>query len=169
MKTSRIIFLLVVLISTGFFMTAIGQKSQRKIAGNYNYETECLGVEMDGSQTLRAWGSGRNRSDAVEQANKNAVRDVIFKGIRAGKSECNMKPLVGEVNAQEKYEDYFNAFFADGGPYKEFISSKEGSNLHTELIKNRKQAGSQETYRVTTCVLRAQLKARLIQDNIIKQ
>ena len=37
------------------------------------FETECLGIEGDGSQTLRAWGTGRNRADAVEQAKKNAV------------------------------------------------------------------------------------------------
>ncbi|MEG1999309.1 MAG: hypothetical protein RR015_04775, partial [Bacteroidales bacterium] len=33
----------------------------------YNYETECLGIEHDGSQTLRVWANGRNRSDALEQ------------------------------------------------------------------------------------------------------
>ena len=45
------------------------------------YEPECLGVELDGSQTLRVWGVGSNKKDAVEQAKKDAVRAVIFKGI----------------------------------------------------------------------------------------
>lgn len=31
-----------------------------------SYETECLGTELDGSQTLRAWGKGKNRADAIE-------------------------------------------------------------------------------------------------------
>ena len=66
-------------------------KPQKKIAGNYTYETECMGIEMDGSQTLKAWGYGKNRIDAVEQAKKNAVRDVLFKGIRNGKTECNIR------------------------------------------------------------------------------
>ena len=167
MKTSSMIISMVLLLTSSLFMSC--GTPQRQIAGNYNYETECLGVELDGSQTLRAWGSGRNRSDAVEQAKKNGIRDVMFKGIRAGKSECNVKPLVPEVNAKDKYEDYSNKFFADGGAYSEFITSKEGSDFHTELVKNRQKAGSQETYRVTICVLRAQLKARLIQDNILKQ
>ena len=34
---------------------------------------KCMGVELDGSQTLRVQGYGRNRSDAKEQAMKNAV------------------------------------------------------------------------------------------------
>lgn len=69
-----------------------------------------MGVELDGSQTLRVLGYGRNRSDAKEQAMKNAVWAVVFDGIREGVSGCNMRPLVTEVNARERYEDYFNVF-----------------------------------------------------------
>lgn len=49
---------------------------------------------------------------------KNAVWTVIFDGIREGVAGCNMRPLVTEANARERYEDYFNTFFADGGDYK---------------------------------------------------
>jgi len=85
---------------------------QKKIAGNYTYKTECMGVELDGSQTVKAWGIGRNRTDASEQARKNAVRDVLFNGISSGRQECNIKPVLFEVNAQEAHEDFFNKFFA---------------------------------------------------------
>jgi len=163
----NIILSLVILVASIFVSSC--SNPQRKIAGNYAYESECLGVELDGSQTLGVWGSGRNRTDAIEQAKKNGVRDVLFKGIRAGKSECNIKPVLSEVNVQEKNEDYFNKFFADGGPYTQFISNKDGSDLHIEVIKNRKQAGSQETYRVIIRVLRAELKAKMIEDKILPQ
>lgn len=99
--------------------------AQKKIAGNYIYKTECMGIELDGSVTLKAWGNGRNRADAVEQAKKNAVRDVIFTSILEGKQDCAKKPLITEVNAEEKYEDYFNKFFADGGEFKNFITLKD--------------------------------------------
>ena len=33
-----------------------------------NFETRCLGTEQDGSQTLRAWGKGVSKADAIEQA-----------------------------------------------------------------------------------------------------
>ena len=72
---------------------------------------KCMGVELDGSQTLRVQGYGRNRSDAKEQAMKNAVWAVIFDGIRNGAEGGNIRPLVTEVNAKERYEDYFNLFF----------------------------------------------------------
>ena len=58
------------------------QKAQNNIAGDYAKSSECLGVELDGSQTIKSWGMGTRKIDAIEQAKKNAVRDVLFKGIR---------------------------------------------------------------------------------------
>ncbi|MFM7016355.1 MAG: hypothetical protein ACKOX3_08510 [Bacteroidota bacterium] len=150
-------------------LLSVGCKSPSKIGAAYQYKTECIGVELDGSETLRSWGQGRNRVDAIEQAKKNAVRDVLFKGIMDGSKECNMKPLVPEVNAQDKYENYFNTFFADQGDYKNFVNSKDGSDLHPEVLKNREKLGSQEEYRIIVRVLRSDLKQKLIQDGILKQ
>ena len=88
----------------------------------HNYTTECLGKSMDGSQTLRVWASGRNRADAIEQAKKKAVYDLVFTGIQAGNGECNSYPIVDEANARKKYEDYFDTFFADGGAFLKYVS-----------------------------------------------
>lgn len=124
---------------------------------------KCLGVELDGSQTLRVQGYGRNRSDAKEQAMKNAVWAVIFDGIRDGVEGCNQRPLLTEVNAKERYEDYFNLFFADEGPYKEYVSLRD--------TKKRSGGRSKDkvgyAYELTIRVLRPQLKARLKADNLI--
>jgi len=123
----------------------------------------CLGVELDGSQTLRVQGYGRNRADAKEQAMKNAVWAVIFDGIKEGAEGCNMRPLVTEVNAKERYEDYFNIFFTDNGAYKEYVSlrdTKRGSG-------GRSKDKLGYSYDLTIRVLRPQLKARLKADNVI--
>jgi hypothetical protein len=137
---------------------------QKQNAGNYNYKTECLGVEMDGSQTVKAWGSGKNRSLALEQAKKNAVRDVLFNGIIEGKSDCEKRPVVPEVNAQLKYEPYFNKFFADGGEYKNFVSMKD------EQIGSRDVKGARESITVGAVirVLRNELKQKMTADGILK-
>ena len=148
--------------------TITSAHSQNKNAGDYTYKTECLGVELDGSQTLKAWGNGRNRADAVEQAKKNAVKDVIFNGIMEGKQECNKKPLIFEVNAQEKYEDYFNAFFADGGEFKNFISLRD-ERIFDKISRDKKKARESVTHGLIVRVLRSELKSKLIADGIIKQ
>lgn len=127
-----------------------------------------MGVELDGSQTIKAWGNGRNRSDAVDQAKKNAIRDVIFFGINEGKSECNSKPLIFEVNAQDKYEDYFANFFADGGEYKNFISLRD-ERIFDKLSRDKKKARESVTHGMIVRVLRNELKAKLITDGIIKK
>ena len=142
------------------------QKGQKKNAGAYTYDTECMGVEMDGSQTLKCWGSGKNRFDAVEQARKNAVIDVLFKGVIKGKNECNVKPVVPEVNAQEKYEDYFFKFFADNGPYTEYVNNKDES-LWPKIVKDKKKNGSEVTEGVIVRVMRSELKARMLKDQIL--
>lgn len=123
----------------------------------------CLGVELDGSQTLRVLGYGRNRSDAKEQAMKNAVWAVIFDGIRDGVEGCNMRPLVTEVNARERYEDYFNIFFADNGAYKQYVSLRDTKVRSGGKAKDK--VGY--SYDLTIRVLRAELKARLRADNVI--
>jgi hypothetical protein len=139
---------------------------QKKIAGAYTYSTECMGVELDGSETLKAWGKGKDRNDAVEQAKKNAVRDILFVGVRSGKTECSVKPVLNEVNAQTKYEDYFNKFFTDGGAYKNFVSQKDES-LFPLIFKDRKADGSEVEYGVIVRVLRSELKKQMIADKIL--
>lgn len=150
------------------FFAISGTYAQKNIAGNYSYKTECMGVELDGSQTLKAWGNGRNRSDAVDQAKKNALRDVLFNGITEGKNECNIKPLIFEVNAQEKYEDYFNKFFADGGEFKNFISLRD-ERIFDKISRDKKKARQSVTHGLIVRVLRTELKEKLIADGILKK
>jgi len=136
------------------------------VSANYNYKTECFGIELDGSQTVKAWGTGRNRFDAVEQAKKNAVNDVIFKGINEGVQSCHMRPLIIEVQAREKYEDYFNTFFADDGKYLEFVSLKDErilQKLNRDWVKSREGV----TNGIMLRILRSDLKKQLIKDKII--
>lgn len=141
------------------------KSSKDSIASYYTYEIECLGVELDGSQTLRTWGSGKDKSDAIEQAKKNAVHTVLFKGVRAGKSGCETKPLVLEVNAEKKYAAYFNKFFKDGGSYKKFVNTKD-ENKDSRV----KESNSSEVkYGITVRVLSPKLKKQLEKDGIIKQ
>jgi hypothetical protein len=142
--------------------------SQKKIAGNYSYKTECLGIEMDGSQTVKAWGNGRNRFDAIEQAKKNAVNDVLFNGIYEGKQDCEKRPVVAEVNARQKYEEYFNKFFSDGGEYKKFVSLKD-ERIGQKVSRDRKGARQSVTHGVVVRVLRAELKQKMIEDGILKK
>jgi hypothetical protein len=160
MKTIQILLLIV------FFPLTI--YSQDKLGGNYNFETECYGAELDGSITVKAWGNGRNRFDAVEQAKKNAIRDVIFKGVHNGKSDCDRSPILLEPNAQERYKDYFYDFFADNGSYKNFISLKD-ERIFDKINRDKKKARESVTNGIVLRILVYKIKKKLIEDSIIKK
>lgn len=132
-------------------------------AAFHNYPTECLGKNMDGTQTLRVWASGRNRTDAIEQAKKKAVYDVVFSGIQAGGGECSAYPLIDEANARKKYEEYFDLFFADGGAYTQYVSTK---NQKTGAIQ-RHHGDGREVAGIIVIVNRSALRKRFEHDNII--
>lgn len=153
-------------LTVGFAMVfgiSFGAKAQ-SIVSFHDLHVECIGMQPDGSQTLRSTGTGKTRADAVKQAKKNAVWAVIFDGIYEGKSGCDMRPLLCEANAREKYEDYFNIFFADGGDYKEYVSTEDEKRHSREKSQNKYY----KKYTVTVRVLRNELKSRLKQDNILK-
>ena len=129
-----------------------------------NFETTCMGVEHDGSQTLRVWGKGTTKADAIEQAKKNAVYDVLFKGIK-GTGECNQKPLMLEVNAREKYAKYFNPFFSDGGEYSRYVNLESGNSATILEAKG----SSINNYGVIVTVDREKLRNQLEKDGVIQQ
>lgn len=151
------------LVSVLFFGCKTPQKVD-KIYVNNQFQTECLGTHQNGRQMLRAWGKGKNKASALENARKTAVADVIFKGINAGSSECSKKPLLNEVNARERYESFFNSFFADGGAYMRF-SSLADEKRHSRLKSSSKDM---ENWGAVVTVDRPALRQYLIDEGILK-
>ena len=132
-------------------------------AGAFAQETECISKEMDGSLTLRVWGTGRNRTDALEQAKKQAVYDVLFKGITRGNTDYNMRPIMTEVNARQRYQDYFDIFFMDRGEYRKYISMEDKRAGSTRTRRNYRDV----TVGTTVRVLVPQLRSRLKEDGLL--
>ncbi|MCH5335249.1 MAG: hypothetical protein J1D86_05555 [Alistipes sp.] len=146
---------------------AFGAGAQAQSYGAPYSSIRCMNVELDGSITVRVSGSGRNRLDAKEQARKNAVYNVIFKGVKVeGHANSDIsRPLVFEVNAEEKYADFMYEFFADGGKYLEFTSMDD----RRWLSNSKTKGGKQVEWEITLRVLRPQLRRYLIEQGIIKK
>jgi hypothetical protein len=127
---------------------------------------KCLNVELDGSITVRITGEGRNRFDAKEQARKNAVYNVLFKGVQVENQRNTplTRPLILEVNAEERHAEFFAAFFADGGKYKDFVSMNDRKDHTNEKVKKDIQVG----WSLTVRIKRAELKKYLEEEGIIK-
>ncbi len=137
---------------------------QGKVDAYYTYKTELLESEQDGTLTVRAWGNGKNKKDAIQQAYKNAVYDIVFNGLTKNSIGKPIKALVLEVNARERYEDYFNRFFKDSGDYNKFVNSRDGRQ---KVLKGKKRSDAQVTCGIVVRVNRPKLKKELQKENII--
>jgi hypothetical protein len=150
---------LIVVILTVFFVSPVlGQvfNKQKKTASYYNVETECLEDKLDGSFVLNAWGKGSSKSEAIDQAKRNVLNDILFNGVNKG---CQMRPLIVEVNAASKYRSYVYAFFAK--EYKDFISIEKSP-------KSQKKSRKQTSYGIKIRVKVEAIRQKLIEDNILK-
>jgi hypothetical protein len=140
-KIGFIGFVILLMISvTGFSQS----KKQKKMAGYVigNYEVECMGTGMDGTQLVKVWGYGNKPENAAYQAKKNAVHAVVFKGITGGKPGCMTRPLVTKPGAEVQHADYFETFFSDGGHYLSFVSqSGDGSMERIKVDKKQYKVG----------------------------
>ena len=160
MKRSAVLFFFVALL----LCSCGNRRIANSTAAYRTYETECLGVGYDGVQTLRVWATGRNRADALEQARKKAVYDVVFSGVYAGTGSCDARPVVLDPMAREKNPNYFNKFFSDGGDYKDYVTTAGQSTSTVEYAKS--DIGV--LYGIVVRVDRSGLQARFRNDGIIK-
>jgi hypothetical protein len=127
-----------------------------------------MGSELDGSVTVKSWGNGRNRTDAVEQAKKNAVHSILFEGIKNGRSGCDRSPLIIATRAESEFSDYFNIFFSDSGGYLGFVNVKD-ERIGEKVKRDRKKARGSVTNSVILRVDIAGLRKKMIVDGIIQK
>lgn len=93
----------------------------------YSAEVNFLYKEAQGTIAVKSTGYGNNQTDAVSDAQKNAFKVILFKGLPG--TELNVPLIENEVEAKSKKAEYFKKFF-DEGNYKTFMmSSTESSNL----------------------------------------
>lgn len=143
----------------------IGCRSHQEVSETwsiYEFGTSYISASPSGEIVVRSWGSGTNKAQAIEAAMKNAVSDVIFKGVKGGNGyQC--QPIVTEVNARERYAAYFDRFFANGGEYKKFV--RETSN--SDLSRTQSKSNQRENFGVNVSIDRPALLQQLRNDNVI--
>ena len=94
---------------------------------SYSGEVNFLYKEAQGTIVVKSIGYGKNQTEAVVDAQTNAFKVLLFRGIPG--TELNIPLIDNENNAKSKHADFFKSFF-DEGIYKTFMmSSIESSNL----------------------------------------
>jgi len=124
-----------------------------------------MGSDQDGSVNLQTWSKGKSLADALTQAEKNVINEVLFKGIRDGQPGCDIRPILNTPNIREREADYFDSFFKDGGAYEKFVSGKKSSFEK----KDRSNGKSDDIlYGFVIRVLKSDLTKQMIKDGLLK-
>ena len=132
----------------------------------YDQPSQVISATAEGTYIIRVQVRAKDAVVAFTEAQRKVVKEIIFDGVKAGTSGMtDLKPLCFDLNAREKYEDYWNAFFSDEGPWKLYTSYKDRRATSTRYQRD----GRLMVETGTVTVNRAGLKRHLQNDGIIPQ
>lgn len=130
----------------------------------YAAPSQVLSTNYDGSYIIRVQVRSRTAVTAFTDAQRKAVQEVIFDGVKAGaEGLADLKPLCFDLNAREKHEAYFQSFFEEKGPWSQYVSLEDKRPGSTTY----QRTGIQMIETVTVTVNRSALQRRLQADGII--
>ena len=130
----------------------------------YNMPSQLLSTTYDGRYIIRVQVRSKDAVVAFEDGKRKAIQEVIFDGVKAANSGIeDLKPLIYDINAREKYEDYFRAFFSDKKEWDQFADYFGRRVVTTRYERD----GRQMVEIVTVQVDRAGIKQKLQNDGII--
>ena len=132
-------FLLIMLTSFGLSISAQNKKAD-KDTRNWVYEIEPVGVGTQGSYLIKVWSYSKKPMVALEQAKKNAVHGIIFKGFTGIQGVPGQRPLTNNPNLEVEQAEFFKNFFAEGGKYMKFVNiTNDGSVAAEDRLKIGKE------------------------------
>ncbi len=164
MKNYKNLFLGFLLMLTPMLSFAQKKKADKETA-QWRYEIEAAGVGTQGTYQIKVWSYSKDANTAIEQAKKNAVHGIIFRGFPAKDRVPAQKPLAQSPNLEQEKEGFFKDFFATGGKYLKFVSLSNNGNIAPE---DRIKIGKEYKIGVVISVNQALLRKDLEDAGIIK-
>jgi len=157
--------LFTLILGIALVANAQAKKKADKDTEAWRYEIEVVQTGTQGTYLVKAWSYSKKPNVAIEQAKKNAVHGIIFKGFTGTSSVPGQKALTSNVNLEEEKADFFKPFFADGGKYMKFVST---SNDGAVAAEDRMKIGKEYKVGVIVSVNVAALRKDLEDAGIIK-
>ncbi len=127
MKKTNIMLVLLIAVLMPFFSSAQRKKEKaNKDTKEWRYELEAVGVGTQGTYQVKVWSYSKKVKIAIEQAKKNAVHGIIFKGVAGSGRTPGQRPLANNPNIEQEKHRFFDKFFQDGGKYLKFVTLTNG-------------------------------------------
>jgi len=138
LKTSILIIISMLGLST--IVSAQARKKADKDTKIWRYEIEAAGVGTQGSYLIKVWSYSKKPKVAIEQAKKNAVHGVVFKGFSGKPGIPGQRALASSPNIEQEKQEFFDEFFADNGKYMKYVTeSGDGSIAAEDRLKAGKE------------------------------
>lgn len=158
------VLLLLFLVST-ISMVGQARKKADEDTKEWRYEIQCAGVGHDGTYLVKVWSYSKKGNVAIEQAKKNAVHGVIFKGFTGGDGCTSQKALASNPNIEAEKKEFFDLFFEDGGKYMKYVSVSTDGQISAD---DRKKVGKEFKVGIVISVMKDALRKDLESAGVIK-
>lgn len=160
-KTGLLLILMIGISSAN----AQAKKKADKATAAWRYEIEVVQTGTQGNYLIKVWSYSKKPDVAIEQAKKNAVHGIIFKGFAGTQTVPGQKALAANEDLEEEKAEYFKAFFADGGKYMKYVTMSTDGAVAAE---DRMKVGKEYKIGVIVSVNVSGLRKELENDGIIK-
>lgn len=155
----------VLLLVIGFVSSA--QKKEDKRTMEWRYEVQCAGIGSETDYLIKVYTYSTKKNLPMEQAKKNAVHAVLFKGYPANSEfGCSSQsPMCRNSNIEFEKREFFDTFFADGGAYMKFVNDSSDGNVDAA---DRLKVGKEYKVGVIVSVNKSELRKYLEAAGIIR-
>jgi hypothetical protein len=161
-KIALTIFTIIAFISTS---EAQSKKKADKDTNSWRYEIEPVQTGVSGTYLIKVWSYSKKPDVAIEQAKKNAVHGIIFRGFSGTDRVPGQSALSNNPNLLDEKTDFFDDFFADGGKYLKFVSLTNDGAVAAE---DRMKVGKEYKVGVLISIRKEELRRDLENAGIIK-
>jgi hypothetical protein len=168
MKTIKKHTILIVLILFCFSVSGNAQAKRKanKDTEAWRYEIEAVQTGVQGTYLIKVWSYSKKPDVAIEQAKKNAVHGVIFRGFAGKQGIPGQQALTSNVSLEQEKADFFDPFFSNGGKYMKFVASTNDGAVAAE---DRMKVGKEYKVGVIVSVNVSALRKDLEDAGIIKK
>lgn len=166
MRKAIVIYMCLLVMMTSGAITSVAQnKKADKDTREWVYEIDPVAVGAQGTYLIKVWSYSKKPVVAIDQAKKNAVHGIIFKGFTGAPGVPGQKPLTTNPNLEVEQAEFFGNFFANGGKYMKFVNI---SNDGTVAAEDRLKVGKEYKIGVIVSVNVAGLRKDLEDAGIIR-
>jgi hypothetical protein len=155
---------LIAVLGLSISVSAQAKKKANQDTENFVYEIEGVSVGSQGTYLVKVWSYSKKPTVAINQAKKNAVHGIVFKGFTGKPGVPGQKALATPAVEQEKQE-FFDNFFADNGNFLKFVSESGDGSVAAE---DRMKVGKKYKIGVVVSVNVGALRKELEDAGIIK-